>query len=154
DAGREVTCPSCGKPFDVPARYNPSVLGEPARVPPPPPAYTPSAPVTVPRPPEPSAMSTAVPPDRPLPPGLVPPAPPAYAPAAPVAAPAAAPALGVPAGYAHERGVVISPQAVAWLPAVLLMATLICTCFPWVGTYLGGYPVDSQGPWRATFGSV
>jgi hypothetical protein len=32
--------------------------------------------------------------------------------------------------------------------------TLVCTFFPWVGTFLGGSPVDSQGPWRAIFGAV
>jgi hypothetical protein len=43
---------------------------------------------------------------------------------------------------------------VAWLPAVLLTVTFLTTFFPWVGSYLGGYPVYSQSPWRATFGSV
>jgi hypothetical protein len=42
----------------------------------------------------------------------------------------------------------------AWLPAILLTITLICTFFPWVGTYLGGSLVNSQGPWRAMFGAV
>jgi hypothetical protein len=42
----------------------------------------------------------------------------------------------------------------AWLPAILLTLTLACTFFPWVGTYLGGSSVDSQGPWKAMFGAV
>ena len=37
---------------------------------------------------------------------------------------------------------------------MLLTITLLCTFFPWVGTYLGGSAVNSQGPWRAIVGSV
>jgi hypothetical protein len=36
----------------------------------------------------------------------------------------------------------------------LLLMTLITTLFPWVGTHLESSLVDSQGPWRAMFGSV
>jgi hypothetical protein len=50
--------------------------------------------------------------------------------------------------------VTINPKVVAWLPAVLLTIMLLLTFFPWVGSYLGGSPVDTQGPWRALFGSV
>ena len=42
---------------------------------------------------------------------------------------------------------------IAWLPAVLLVVTLLCTFAPWVGMYVGGYPAYSQGPWSAMFGS-
>jgi hypothetical protein len=58
----------------------------------------------------------------------------------------------IPAGYSHARGVTISPKVVAWLPAALLTITLLCSFFPWVGSYLGGYPVQSQNVWQAMFG--
>jgi hypothetical protein len=94
-------------------------------------------------------MSPEVHTDRPAPPpGLVPPMP---------ASPAAAtpsPELPIPAGYAHARGVALNPRVIAWLPAILLTVTLLCTFGPWVGMYLGGYPVYSQGPWSAMFGAV
>jgi hypothetical protein len=140
-AGREVTCPSCNKTFDAPAKYTPTVLGEPPPAPArqelkPPPAL------------EPAKMSPEVPADR-LPPGLVPPAPP---PLQPAASPGAE--LPLPAGYTHARGFAVNPRAVAWLPAVLLTVTVLCTFGPWVGMYFGGYPVYSQGPWSAMFGAV
>jgi hypothetical protein len=40
----------------------------------------------------------------------------------------------------------------AWVPAVALALVFILTFFPWVGSYVGGYPVYSQEPWRAGFG--
>jgi len=164
-AGREVTCPSCMKPFDAPARYTPAVLGEAA--PPPPPALAPvTPPVEIAPSPTPSlASKTSEPlqmsPDVPLaPPGFVPPPPPVaaapmpHSPASPVTAPAFPQAVPQLEGYTHTRGLTISPKVVAWLPAALLTITLISTVFPWVGSYLGGYPVYSQGPWRAMFASV
>lgn len=110
-------------------------------------------------------------PDRPIdrspPPGFVPPPPPPILdPAAPPPPPglvltppagAASPAADqppAPAGYTHSWGLTLSPRVVAWLPAVLLTITFLTTFFPWVGSYLGGYPVYSQSPWRALFGSV
>src|SRR4029077_14654509 len=56
------------------------------------------------------------------------------------------------AGYTHAHALRVSPRAVAWLPITFFTLTLVCTFFPWVGTYLAGSPVDSQGPWRAMFG--
>ncbi len=153
-SGREVTCPSCQKTFDAPARYNPAVLSEPA----PPPRPEPSAPPPVPTPalavapapvarPEQAPMPAMVPTDRPLPPpGMVPPTPPVPPP------PPAAPTM--PAGYTKSIGITISPRVVAWLPAILLTILFVCTFFPWVGSYLGGTAVHSQSPWRAMFASV
>jgi len=60
----------------------------------------------------------------------------------------------LPGGYTRAWGLTISPRVVAWLPAILLTVTVVSTFFPWVGSYLGGYPVYSQSPWRALFGSV
>jgi len=91
-------------------------------------------------------MSPDVTAERPTPPpGLVPPAP------APV--PANPPGPAMPAGYTRARAISFNPRVIAWLPAVLLVVTFLCTFAPWVGMYLGGYPVYSQGPWRAMFGA-
>jgi hypothetical protein len=132
-AGREVTCPSCGKIFDAPAKYNPTVIGEPTP-PPEPPKMLPDVSAERPAPPAPPVAP---------PPGLVPPVPPV--------APALTP---IPAGYTHARGISFNPRVIAWLPAILLTATLLCTFGPWVGMYLGGYPVYSQGPWSAMVGGI
>jgi hypothetical protein len=133
-AGREVTCSSCGKVFDAPAKYNPTVIGEPNPPPPPePPKMLPDVSAERPSPP--------TPPGAP-PPGLVPPIPPVE--------PALTP---IPAGYTHVRGISFNPRVIAWLPAILLTATLLCTFGPWVGMYLGGYAVYSQGPWSAMVGA-
>jgi hypothetical protein len=136
--GREVTCPSCLKTFEAPARYNPAVLGEP---PPPPPVAPPPVPVPSP------ALSPTAPPIAPVtPPGVAPPSPPVPA--------AAAVPTPTGEGYTRSCGITISPRLVAWLPAVLLTITFICTFFPWLGAYLGGYAVYSQSPWRALFGNA
>jgi hypothetical protein len=140
-AGKDATCPECGKAFPVQARYNPVV----APTPPTPNSYT--APAT----PEPVPMST-VPPvlDRPAPPpGYVPP--PASNQLEPPLPPTP-PVPSVPPGYTRSIGLPISPKMVAWLPALCLTLALIATFFSWVGAYAGRYPVYSQGPWRALFG--
>jgi hypothetical protein len=135
-AGREVTCPSCNKVFDAPAKYTPAVLDEP---PPSPSSPAPKLPPT----PEPTKMSPDVTAERPSPPpGLVPPVPPVPAPDLPP----------MPAGYTRARGISFNPRVIAWLPAILLVVTFLCTFGPWVGMYLGGSPVYSQGPWSAMFG--
>lgn len=177
-SGKEVTCPNCMKPFDAPARYNPAVLSEPPPAPPPrpvgespaprqeSPAARPEPPPIPPRLPEPT-MSPETPqpppgvvPTNPLPPVLVPaPAPQAPPPGFVVPPPVpATPAVVVPTpqvpGYAHARGITFAPRVVAWLPAILLTITFACTFFRWIGSYYGGYPVYSQSPWRAMFGSV
>src|SRR5207249_10197154 len=113
-AGKDATCPECGKAFPVQARYNPVV----APVPPPAAPPTPT-PYTAPATPEPVPMST-VPPvlDRPAPPpGYVPPSasnqlepPPPPAPPVPAA----------PPGYRRSVGVTFHPKVTAWLPAVCL----------------------------------
>ena len=59
------------------------------------------------------------------------------------------PLAALPAGYTRARSYTIHPVVIAWLPAVLLVVTLICTFAPWVGMYVGGYPAYSQGPWRS-----
>jgi hypothetical protein len=139
-AGREVTCPSCGKVFDAPAKYTPTVLGEVAPLP------TPSPPPA----PEPTPMTPDVTAERTAPPpGFVPPIP--TTPAAVSVAPDAPP---MPAGYTRARGLAFNPRVIAWLPAILLVVTLLATFGPWVGMYLGGYPVYSQGPWSAMVGAV
>lgn len=126
-AGRDVSCPQCGKSFPAPARYNPVVAAAPPAVPPP--APPPVAPAPTPAAP---------------PPGLVPTA----------LAPAAPPTETAPPGYTKSFAVVLSPRVLAWLPAVCMAFALLFTFFPWVGSYFGENAVYSQGPWRAAFGSV
>ena len=135
-AGKDATCPECGKSFPVPAAYNASV--SPPPVPPAPIAHTP-APVT----PEPASMST-VPPAAP--PGYVPPA--TTIPQTSFVPPP------MQAGYSRSIGVSFSPRVFAWLPALCLTLVLVSTIFGWVGAYVGGPALYSQGPWRAMFGSV
>jgi hypothetical protein len=146
-AGREVTCPSCSKTFEAPARYNPAVLGDP---PPPPPVAPPPAP-------PPAPPTAAVPPPPPVAaPEYSPPAAPAgYAPPTPPTVPteaAVAPPTPTPAGYTRSCGITISPRVVAWLPAIFLTITFVCTFFSWIGAYFGGSPAYWQSPWRALVG--
>ncbi len=163
-SGREVTCPSCHNMFEAPTRFNPTVLTEPvvhsppavsssATTPSAPPGSslpsTPLIPPTTPTPSETYLMSPEYPADHPpAPPGLVP-----TSSSIPHGLPSTEPAP-LPVGYSKSHGFVISPRVVTWLPAILLTIAFICTFFPWVGTYLGGSPVDTQGPWRAIFGAV
>ena len=136
-AGRELTCPSCNKVFDAPAKYTPTVLGEPNPQPHPTP--------------EPPKMSPDVTAERPAP-VTVPPVPPASARRSIPPIPPAAPPL--PGGYTRARGISFNPRVIAWLPAILLTITFLCSFAPWVGMYLGGYAVYSQGPWSAMFGGM
>jgi hypothetical protein len=130
-AGGKVTCPSCGKEFDGPAKYTPTVLTEPN--PPPTPEPTMS--------PDPIA-------ERPTPPpGLIPPA----ATLSPSPTTSAPP---LPAGYTRSRGISFNPRVIAWLPAILLLISFLCTFAPWVGMYLGGSAAYSQGPWSAMVGAA
>jgi hypothetical protein len=142
--GREVTCPSCSTTFEVPARYNPAVLGEP----PPPPVAPPAPPPALPAP------AAVIPPPPPLarPEGYAPPSPPSV----PTEA-AVAPPTPTPAGYTRSRGVTISPRVVAWVPTVLLTLTFLLTFFDWVGSYVGdafgSAAVYSQNAWRTISGN-
>ena len=147
-AGKEATCPNCDKPFPTPARYSAAVVPEapvPPPVPTPPPAPTP-APA--------GALTPSVSSQTPAPPpGLVPaptPAPSGFLPPAP-SAPVEVPAL---AGYTKSAGITLSPKVIAVLPAVFLTLAFVLTFFPWVRTHYAGYPVYSQGPWRAIVGWV
>jgi hypothetical protein len=92
-------------------------------------------------------MST-VPPSAP--PGYVPPAATTLEP--PTAPPPPMPP--VPHGYTRSVGISFSPRVIAWLPALSLTLALVATMFGWVGAYVGGPALYSQGPWRASVGSV
>ncbi|MBN9122272.1 MAG: hypothetical protein J0I06_24550 [Planctomycetes bacterium] len=140
-AGKDATCPNCGKTFPTPARYSAQVTADP-----PAPASTPA--------PEVAPMPTPPAP----PPGYVPPipAPPPVADSgflssttssAPVEAPSVA-------GYTTSIGFTFDPKLIAWLPAIFLLLTLILSVFTWVGSYAGHTAVYSQGPWRALVGGV
>lgn len=146
-AGKDATCPNCGKSFPTPARYSAEVMSPPPPLPPPP------APVvTEVAPPTPPAVTAP-----PAPPGYVPPTPPpmtgtGFLPSEPSAKPQAAGATVE--GYEKSVGITISPKVVAWLPAILLTIVFVFTFFPWVGCYAGGSPVYSQRPWGAMFNST
>jgi hypothetical protein len=66
---------------------------------------------------------------------------------------AAPPATALLAGYTRSRGLTIAPGAVAWLPAVCLTLIVLLTFTPWVGVYLKGHAIYSQGAWRAITGN-
>lgn len=123
-AGTTVPCPECKAPFAVPARYDPVVA-----VPVPPPAPPPAPP-----PPE--------------PPPVIPPAPPGLVPL-----PTTAPSAALPAGYTRSAGITLTPNALAWVPAVGLTLILLLTPLTWVASYVGGHPVYAQGAWGALWGS-
>jgi hypothetical protein len=156
--GREVTCTSCQNTFEAPIRYNPTVLTDP--VPPTPPTAPisgPTVPIESPvhstvqdpatKQSESSLMSPENHADRPpLPPGLVP---------IPTGIPPASPSTDsepLPAGYTRSHVFTILPRVVVWLPAIFLTVALICTFFPWVGTYPAGTAVNTQGLWRLISG--
>ncbi len=137
-AGKEATCPNCGKSFPTPSRYN-AAVSEAASLPAPPPGLVPPTPPQVP--------TSHTPP---APPGFVPPAatalPDGFLP------PGQATSALAPTGSTQSVGITISPKVVAWLPAVLLTAVFVLTFFPWVGSYAGDSAVYSQRPWGAMFG--
>lgn len=143
-AGKDATCPNCGKAFPTPARYSAEVMSPPV---PPAPVAPPPAPVV----PEvaPPTQTVVTPP---APPGYIPPVPP-VAPSGflPPPAPAAPQAAE---GYTRSVGFSFSPKVIAWLPPVFLLLTFVLTMFTWVGSYGGNTAVYSQGPWRALFGKV
>jgi hypothetical protein len=140
-AGKDATCPECGKAFPAPARYSPVVAAESR------PAPHPHAPV----PPEPKPMSTApVPPTAP--PGFVPPAPASTQLEPPL--PPEPPVPPAPAGYTRSRGISISPQVVSWVPVACLTLVFLLTFFNWVGAYYADHAVAAQNAWRTLTGSV
>ncbi|VTR91511.1 unnamed protein product [Gemmata massiliana] len=142
-AGKEATCPNCGRSFPTPARYSAAVVPEAAAAVASAAAAPPSGAVPPTPPPVPGAPSAPTPP-----PGYVPPAPSApdgFLPSSRAATPELA-------GYTHARGITISPKVVAWLPAALLTVVFVLTFFPWVGSYAGESAVYSQRPWGAMFG--
>jgi hypothetical protein len=149
-AGKEATCPNCGKSFPTPTRYSAAVVPD---------ASTPVAgsidPVRTsphPAPPTPPA-SAPIPP--PVPPGYV-------APPLPPVAPSGFLSPSNPAieltpssgGYTRSIGFAISPEVIAWMPAVLLTLILVLSFFPWVGCFAGDSAVYSQRPWGAMFNLI
>jgi hypothetical protein len=144
-AGKDATCPNCGKTFPTPARYSAAVVADKPALPPPVP------------PPEVAPMPSVPAPQNPPapPPGYVPPSQAAAGTGFLQPAPTSA-HLEVPvvAGYTRSIGITLSPRVLSWLPAVLLLLSLVFTCFPWVGSYAGGSAVYSQRPWGAVFGVV
>lgn len=146
--GQQVTCPSCMKSFDAPARYIPAVLSPPTPAPPPSSEPNPSPP------PEPPKMSSEPAADQPPPPpGLVPPTPPPVPPQQ-VAQSGSPPLPPLSPGYTRERALTVAPKLMMWLPPILLTLTLLLTFFPWVASHTGGATVQSQSAWGAMFGGI
>ncbi len=146
-AGKEVTCPHCGKSFPTPARTS---------------AMTPTGEAEAAGPIEP--VRSLPHPEIPVPAGSNPYTPPGYVPPGSETwvdptralsmqhmAPTASAAV---AGLTRSCGITISPRVVAWLPAILLTVVLVCTAFPWVGCFVGDSAVYAQRPWGAMFGST
>lgn len=124
-AGTDAPCPSCGKVFALPGRYNPAV--DPAAGP------GDSAPFPV-------------PPSRPAPPpGLVPPGG-----ASRPTAPASEPSLAAE----RTTGFPLSPVVLGWIPVACFTLVFLLTFFNWVGMYPGGYRAYTQNGWEAAFGSL
>src|SRR5205085_1442379 len=118
----------------------------PVAPPPPPPVQPPPPP-----PPTFALQPPVVPPPPVAPAGYVPPIVPP-----PPAAPAT-PALTPSAGYTRSRALIINPKGVAGLPAICLtLVVAISLFFPWVGSWSdpSGHAVQSQGLWKASFGTV
>ena len=93
--------------------------------------------------PEPAPMSTAPTPPAPATPASPPPV---------VVAPAPTPAA--PTEHTRAVWITFAPRWVSWVPVVALTLAAFCTLFPWVGSFPGGHPIYTQGPWRAMFGKV
>jgi hypothetical protein len=148
-AGQQMKCPLCAHVFDAPAL--PAAPGVPTFQPPAP------APGPAPAPPtfglQPPAPAPAPPPPGPAGTVPVPGAPPPGAPA-PQAPPPPPPPEPVPTEHTGRFSIWVSPRYVQFAPLALLLLVLLLTLFPWDGFYPGGYGVDTQNAWQATFGSA
>lgn len=148
-AGKEVTCPHCGKSFPTPVRY--SAMAPTAD------AETAAGPI--------EPVRSLPHPEIPMPAGGDPYPPPGYVPptsetrvdpsrASSMQGTVPAASATVSGGLTRSCGITISPAVVAWLPAILLTVVLVCTAFPWVGCFVGDSAVYAQRPWGAMFGST
>jgi hypothetical protein len=152
-AGTAALCPKCREPIAVPTAYTPSVdpTAGPAA---PPPGYSPSPDPYQERPAVSSPSSEAITldrVDRPTPP-------PGPATPPPGPAPQLWPSLGrtsAPAsraGYARSLALVLTPQGLAWVPAVCLTLVFALAFFDWAGSYPGGTRLYSQTAWESMLG--
>jgi hypothetical protein len=158
-AGQLMKCPMCSTNFTVPAL-------PPGGAPEPPPAPAFAAEPSPPPPPDTYGVK-----HDPVPAFAPPPAPPAPPPAPPVPAFATtspSPTLGstitdpgkssspLPppkAGdYTDGWRVVFDPKVLQYVPAAALLLVFVLQFFPWVGVYVGGIPVTTQGAWGAAVG--
>jgi len=141
-AGKDATCPQCGKSFPTPARYAAAVVPEAASAIAGGTAAAGGDSSVIPQP-APGQHSPAPPP------GYVPPTPPPPVAPSGFLSPPAPPAIHPPAGYTGSVGFSLSPKVIAWLPLVFLTLTFALTFFPWVGTYIGRAALYYQSPWSA-----
>lgn len=134
-AGKQVTCPNCNKPMDVPAKFTPGVAagGGMTSVPPPPVPPTANSGAS-PMSPEPLAPPTGLTP----PPGTV----------VPTQGPPP-----MPYEYAGGVGFRLNPVWLAWVPLGCLVAVFVLSFFAWAKLAPGGYTVLTQNGWEAAFGS-
>ncbi|MCS6865218.1 MAG: hypothetical protein RMJ56_13175 [Gemmataceae bacterium] len=148
-AGKEVTCPHCAKSFPTPTRHPTAVTAAMAEA-----AAGPIEPIrSLPHP----EMSTPTQSAPPPPPGDVPPPSasqthPTGVPSPPASSSPDSAVATAPAGLTRTWTLTISPQVVAWMPALLLTVVLLSTAFPWVGCFVGDSAVYAQRPWGAMFG--
>jgi len=120
-------CPYCSQAVDVPDSAAGTeapcpACGKPFAVPK---AYTPNV---------------SVPVEKPTPPpGLVPPAPPVQQ-------------TATVSGLHDECGLTLSPQVIAWIPALALTVALASALFfSWIGSFPGGFRAFTQSPLQALF---
>ncbi|MCU0704182.1 MAG: hypothetical protein MUF18_09435 [Fimbriiglobus sp.] len=131
-AGKDVPCPSCGKPIAVPAKYTAGVAEGGGLAP----AGVAAPPATGPRPGA-TAMT-----DPAAPPGLkaetLPPPP---------------PPLPADTGPTRGFGFALDPKWLDWVPAACLVLAFVLSFFPWAEMKPGGYAVMTQNGWEALFAS-
>jgi hypothetical protein len=144
-AGKQVVCPNCQKPMDVPQKYSPQVASG---------GGIPTVPTAKP--------STGVPPMPSdatiLPPGVNVPATPQLPPVVQAPPPGTVtPSQNpppVPSEYTGGIGFGLNPVWFAWVPLGCLGLAFILSFFPWTKLAPGGYTVLFQNGWDALAGGM
>ncbi|NBO92809.1 MAG: hypothetical protein EBV06_10955 [Planctomycetia bacterium] len=161
-AGQLMKCPMCVTNFTVPALPT-STPGTPPSSPAP--AFNPAPPTSPPAPPpidvyglkkEPAFSPPPVPAFATNPPSSTSPStiePTKISPPSPTTSLPPS-TTGYQAGeYSDNLRVVFDPKILQWVPAVALLLVFVLQFFPWIGVYVGGRDIMSQGAWGAAVGS-